>query len=178
MLLLTSCSHEVFLYLKSKNGRPSFDRTMYLLSFFGKRRLSFTCVPLRCHSQTGRSLRRKKEETVEVCRNRVLASKHWHGSLSVHLCWCHFYGIIIKVCHFFVTIGIGLQMKNKTILLFSASVRPIRNYGNSCVERERLYPACEKMKENREGIKSREDMFVCGVGETTSNLLKWQATYS
>lgn len=49
----------------------------------------------------------------------------------------------------FVTIGIGLQMKNKTILLFSPSVRPIRNYGNSCVERERLYPACEKRKEKR-----------------------------
>lgn len=145
---------------------------MSLLSFFWQATtVSFTCVPSRCHSQTGRSLRRKKEETAEECRNRVLASKHWRGSLSVHLCWCIFTALLsrfITFCH----IGIGLQMKNKKILLFSPSVRPIRNYGDSCVERERLYPACEKRKETGEGIKSREDTFVYSVGETTSKLLK------
>jgi len=73
----------------------------------------------------------------------------------------------LSLCH----IGIGLQIKNnKKILLFSPSVQPIRNY--SCVERERLYPACERRKENREGIKRREDTFVCSVGESTLKLLK------
>jgi len=40
------------------------------------------------------------------------------------------------------------------------------------VERERLYPACARRKENREGIKRREDTFVCSVGESTLKLLK------
>lgn len=68
--------------------------------------------------------------------------------ISVDAFLQHCYQGLSLFCH----IGIGLQMKKK-ILLFSPSARPIRNYGDSCVERERLYPACEKRKETEKELR-------------------------
>lgn len=95
---------KTFLQIKSE--------TYVSLVFFGQATaVSFTSIPLRCRRQTGRSLGRKKEESAEECRNRVLACKHWRGSLSVHLCWC---ALTVLLSRFITLSQLKLVYKWKT----------------------------------------------------------------
>ncbi len=73
-----------------------------------------------------------------------------------------FDSIVVKVYHF-ATIGIGLQMKNKKILLFSPSMWPILTMG-TVVWRGKDYIQPMKREE--------KDTFVSSLEETTFYLFK------
>ncbi len=168
MLLVTSCLHEDFLQLKIENSAFVWPNNVSRLFFFGKRRLWDSRVHLRCHSQIGRSIRRKKEETAEECRNKVLASKHWHGSLSVHLCWFALTSLLSR----FITLSqleLVYKWKTKTkILLFSPSMWPILNMG-TVVWRGKYYIQPMKREE--------KDTFVSSFEVTTFYLFKLLSKY-
>ncbi len=170
----TTCFLWLPAYMKTSSSsrlriRPSFDQTMYhIFFFFGKRRLWDSRVHLRWHSQIGRSIRRKKEETAEECRNKVLASKHWHGSLSVHLCWFALTSLLSR----FITLSqleLVYKWKAKTkILLFSPSMWPILNMG-TVVWRGKYYIQPMKREE--------KDTFVSSFEVTTFYLFKLLSKY-